>query len=200
MLKNSKNDNQQYINFFIINIMSIKIDDITGSRRISNYWWATIILAGGLGFFLAGISSYFKINLLPFTSAAMLLFIPQGVIMTFYGTIAILLSLFLWLTIFWNVGGGYNKFDTNVGMVTIFRLGFPGKNRNVCLKYSIQEIQAIRISIQDGLTPKREIYLQTKDEREIPLTRVGEPLLLSEIEEQATELAQFLDVILEGAS
>nr|YP_009628697.1 photosystem I assembly protein Ycf4 [Acrochaetium secundatum]QBX88480.1 photosystem I assembly protein Ycf4 [Acrochaetium secundatum] len=180
--------------------MSIKKDYIEGSRRISNYWWAITISIGGIGFFLAGISSYLKINLLPLTTVSNLLFIPQGVIMTFYGTIAILLSIFLWLTIFWDIGGGYNKFDTEEGIVTIFRLGFPGKNRNVCLKYSIQEIQAIRISIQEGLSPKREIYLQTKDTREIPLTRVGEPLLLSELEQQATELAQFLGVALEGTT
>jgi len=180
--------------------MNIKTEHIIGSRRISNYWWATIILTGGIGFFLAGISSYFSINLLPFTSSANLLFIPQGIVMTFYGTVAIFLSLFLWLTILWNVGGGYNKFDIQEGLITIFRLGFPGKNRNVCLRYSIDEIKAIKISIKEGLAPKREIYLQTKDNREIPLTRVGEPLLLSEIEESATELAQFLGVILEGAS
>ena len=178
--------------------MSFKQDNIIGSRRFSNYWWATCVLIGGLGFFLAGISSYLHVNLLPFTSSADLLFIPQGIIMTFYGTIALLLSIFLWLTILWNVGGGYNQFDTNKGLITIFRLGFPGKNRNVCLKYSIQEVQAIKVSIQEGLSPKREIYLKTKDNREIPLTRVGEPLLLTEIEEKATELAQFLGVIVEG--
>jgi hypothetical protein len=180
--------------------MSVKIEYIKGSRRFSNYWWASIILAGGIGFFLAGISSYSKMNLLPFTSLANLLFIPQGIIMTFYGTIAILLSLFLWLTILLNVGGGYNKYDNKKGTITIFRLGFPGKNRNVRLDYSLQEIQAIRINLQEGLTPRREIYLKTKDNREIPLTRVGEPLLLAEIEEKATELAQFLGVILEGIS
>lgn len=178
--------------------MSFKKDNIIGSRRFSNYWWATCISIGGLGFFLAGISSYLHKNLLPFTSASELLFIPQGIIMTFYGTIALLLSIFLWLTIFWNVGGGYNQFDTRQGLVTIFRLGFPGKNRNVCLKYSTKEIQAIKVSIQEGLSPKREIYLKTKDNREIPLTRVGEPLLLSDIEEKAIELAQFLGVIVEG--
>nr|YP_009294251.1 photosystem I assembly protein Ycf4 [Palmaria palmata]AOM67691.1 photosystem I assembly protein Ycf4 [Palmaria palmata] len=180
--------------------MSIKMDNITGSRRISNYWWATVIMTGGFGFFLAGMSSYLKVNLLPFTSSAQLLFIPQGIIMTFYGTIAVLLSIFLWLTILWNVGGGYNKFDKSKGIVTIFRSGFPGKNRNVSLTYRINEIQAIKVSIQDGLTPRREIYLKTKDSREIPLTRVGEPLPLAELEEQAAELAQFLGVILEGIS
>nr|YP_009546318.1 photosystem I assembly protein Ycf4 [Gelidium gabrielsonii]AYO27666.1 photosystem I assembly protein Ycf4 [Gelidium gabrielsonii] len=177
---------------------NIKIDKILGSRRISNYWWATIILLGGLGFFLAGLSSYLKIELLPFTTSMNLLFIPQGIIMTFYGTIAILISVFLWFTIVWNVGSGYNEFNNEKGLITIFRLGFPGKNRVLKLQYNIQEIQSVRVIIQDGLTPRREIYLKTKDQREIPLTRVGQPLLLSEIEDQATSLAKFLGVVLEG--
>nr|YP_009315527.1 Photosystem I assembly protein Ycf4 [Liagora brachyclada]SCW24185.1 Photosystem I assembly protein Ycf4 [Liagora brachyclada] len=178
--------------------MLVRQDKIRGSRRISNYWWAFSILGGGIGFFLAGLSSYCNKDFLPFTSAAELLFIPQGIIMTFYGTTALFISVFLWLTIFWDVGGGYNRFDKNAGLVTIFRLGFPGKNRIVCLKYNIEEIKSIKVIIQDGLTPKREIYLRTKDNREIPLTRVGEPMMLSEIENQAAELAKLLGVILEG--
>jgi Ycf4 len=177
---------------------NIKTDYITGSRRFSNYWWATVILAGGLGFFIAGLSSYLKINLLPFINSFEVLFIPQGVIMTFYGTVAVFISVFLWLTILLNIGAGYNEFNLEKGLITIFRLGFPGKNRSVYLQYSLKEIKAIKIKIQDGLNPKREIYLKTKDKREIPLTRVGEPLLLSEIEDRATELAQFLGVIVEG--
>lgn len=177
---------------------NIRTDKILGSRRISNYWWATVILFGGLGFFLAGLSSYLKVELLPFTKSADLLFIPQGIIMTFYGTIAILISIFLWFTILWNVGAGYNEFNSDKGIITIFRLGFPGKNRVLELEYEIKEVESIRVCIQDGLTPRREIYLKTKDKREIPLTRVGQPLLLSEIEEQATSLAKFLGVVLEG--
>nr|YP_009295698.1 conserved hypothetical plastid protein [Mastocarpus papillatus]AOL58182.1 conserved hypothetical plastid protein [Mastocarpus papillatus] len=177
---------------------NIKKDIILGSRRLSNYWWATFILLAGLGFFLVGLSSYFKVELLPFAESSNVIFVPQGLIMTFYGTIAILISLFLWVTIIWNIGGGYNEFNNDKGVITIFRLGFPGKNRCIQLQYRINEIQSIRVSIKEGITPKREIYLKTKDNREIPLTRVGQPLLLSEIEEKATSLAQFLGVILEG--
>lgn len=175
-----------------------RTDQILGSRRLSNYWWALVILLGGISFFLAGISSYFQMDILPFTESSEISFVPQGIIMIFYGTLAISLSLFLWLTIFWNVGAGYNEFNNEKGIITIFRQGFPGKNRNLYLTYRIQDIQSIRINIQDGLTPKREIYLKIKDKREIPLTRVGQPLLLSEIEEQASDLAKFLGVVLEG--
>lgn len=175
-----------------------RTDKILGSRRLSNYWWATVIFLGGISFFLVGISSYFNIAILPFARSPEILFIPQGAIMIFYGTLAMSLSLFLWLTILWNVGAGYNDFNNEEGIITIFRLGFPGRNRSLFLKYHIKDVQSIRINIQDGLSPKREIYLKTKDSREIPLTRVGQPLLLSEVEKQASELAKFLGVILEG--
>nr|QCI06184.1 photosystem I assembly protein Ycf4 [Dicranema revolutum] len=179
-------------------MQNIKIDTILGSRRFSNYLWATLVLVGGLGFFLVGLSSYLKIELLPFIKLSQLLFIPQGIVMTFYGATAIFISLFLWLTIIWNIGGGYNEFNNDKGIITILRLGFPGKYRILKLNYYINDIESIKVNIQEGLSPRREIYLKTKDNREIPLTHVGAPLLLSEIEEQATSLAQFLGVILEG--
>jgi hypothetical protein len=45
----------------------IRQDKIIGSRRLSNYFWSFFLFVGGLGFLLAGLSSYFKINLLPFS-------------------------------------------------------------------------------------------------------------------------------------
>lgn len=178
--------------------MKTRYDLILGSRRFSNYLWAIASFSGGVGFLLAGISSYVGIQLLPFASTETLVFIPQGIVMTFYGTIGILLSLFLVLNIALNIGGGYNSYDTNSGAIEIFRLGFPGKRRKILLQYKIQDIKSIKLSISEGINPKREIYLQTKDQREIPLTRVGEPLLLSQIEEEAVDLANYLNIPLEG--
>ena len=43
---------------------NIKIDNIIGSRRLSNYWWATVIFIGGCGFFIVGLSSYLQKELL----------------------------------------------------------------------------------------------------------------------------------------
>ena len=64
-------------------------------------------------------------------------------------------------------------------------------------KIDHQKRKAFKLS-SEGINPKREIYLRTKDQREVPITRVGEPLLLSQIEEEAVELASFLEVPLEG--
>jgi hypothetical protein len=87
------------------------IEPIIGSRRISNFCWAFILLLGAFGFFFVGISSYFGKDLIPFLSSRQILFVPQGVVMCFYGIAGLFLSFYLWCTILWNIGSGYNKFD-----------------------------------------------------------------------------------------
>ena len=178
--------------------MDIRYDLILGSRRTSNYLWMVITFIGGIGFFLAGISSYLGFQLLPFANTQEIVFIPQGIVMTFYGTVGLLLSIFLLATLYLNVGGGYNLYDRKNKRIEIFRLGFPGKKKEICLSYSMKDIKSVKLSISEGINPKREIYLKTKDQREVPITRIGEPLLLSQIEEEAVELASFLEVPLEG--
>lgn len=165
---------------------------VVGSRRVSNYFWAAISALGGLDFLLTGLSSYFNVNLLPIIHAENIIFFPQGLVMCFYGLLAILFSFYLSLTILWSVGGGFNVFDKQQGIVRIFRWGFPGKNRRIDLTYSIEDIMAIRLELKDGLNPRRTIYLCVKGQRQIPLTRVGQPMTLEEIETLAAELAQFL--------
>jgi hypothetical protein len=171
---------------------------IPGSRRLSNYFWATVILMGGLGFFLASLSSYFQVNLVLFTDATQLFFKPQGLVMGLYGIAALALSTFLWLSIKWDVGGGYNEFNQETRKVTVFRWGFPGKNRQITLSYDFDDIQAIRIEVREGLNPKRVLYLKIRGKGQIPLTRVGQPLPLSELENQGAQFARFLGVPLEG--
>ncbi len=170
---------------------------VVGSRRFSNYWWASIIFLGASGFLITGISSYLQFNLLPFIESKNIIFFPQGLVMCFYGTLGLLFSLFLWLTLFWSVGGGFNEFNKKDGIVRIFRWGFPGKNRRIDLLYSIRDIEAIRVELKEGLNPRRTIYLRVKGKRDIPLTRIGQPMTLEEIEKQAADLAKFLQVSLE---
>lgn len=176
----------------------VRRDTILGSKRVSNFFWTLILFVGGTGFLLAGFSSYLKINLLPFANPTELIFIPQGIVMTFYGVVAISLSLYISLTIFWDIGGGYNEFNKVDQLVRIARNGFPGKNRQILLIYPLNNIKSIKLSIQDGINPKRVIYLCTKDQRQIPLTPVEQPRSLKELEIQASELAKFLNVRLEG--
>ncbi len=210
---------------------------VVGSRRFSNYWWASIILLGGFGFLLTGISSYLNFDLLPFINSKNILFFPQGLVMCFYGILGLIFSCYLWLTLFWGVGGGFNEFNKKQGIVRIFRWGFPGKNRRIDLSYDIKDIEAIRVEIKEGLNPRRILYIRVKgnttfttplknseekassktsvknsstknknnvakdssfqNKRDIPLTRIGQPTTLEDIEKQAAELAKFLQVSLE---
>nr|YP_010835279.1 photosystem I assembly protein ycf4 [Cryptomonas gyropyrenoidosa]WFQ82954.1 photosystem I assembly protein ycf4 [Cryptomonas gyropyrenoidosa] len=176
---------------------SIRYDLIIGSRRPSNYFWVVASFTGGLSFFLVGISSYFHLNLGIFGRTESISFLPQGILMTFYGCIGVFLSMFLFLSIIFNIGGGYNKYDKIQEKIEIFRLGFPILSKEVFLSYNFKEIKSIKLTIKEGLNPKREIYMCTKDQRQIPLTRVGEPLLLSSVEEEAVNLSMFLNIPLE---
>ncbi|MGG6265296.1 photosystem I assembly protein Ycf4 [Leptolyngbya sp. AN03gr2] len=171
---------------------------VLGARRFSNYFWATIVSIGATGFFLAAISSYTKVNLLPFSDPTQLLFVPQGIVMGFYGTAGLLLATYLWLSIAWDLGGGYNEFNKETGEVKIFRWGFPGKNRRVELDLKTADVQAIKVTLREGVNPRRSLYLKVKGMRDLPLTRVGQPMTLAELENEAAGLARFLSVPLEG--
>lgn len=171
---------------------------VLGSRRPSNYFWATAVSIGGLGFFLAGLSSYLHRNLLPIGNPIDLVFIPQGIAIGFYGVAALLLATYLWLAIAWDIGGGFNEFNKETGFVRIFRWGFPGKNRQIEVSCPISDVQAVKIVIKEGLNPKRALYLKIKGRCEVPLTRVGTPLPLAELETQGATIASFLGVPVEG--
>jgi hypothetical protein len=176
----------------------IRQERIVGSRRFSNCFWAFLLLIGGLMFLLAGISSYLKINLLPFTNTTELVFIPQGIVMMFYGTLSFGLSIYLIATLFWDIGSGYNEYNKIENLVKVVRKGFPGKNREILLTYPLNNIRSIGIKISEGLNPQRIIYLCLKDERKIPLTPVQQPDSISDLEDQAANLAKFLDLKLEN--
>jgi Ycf4 len=176
----------------------IRQDKIIGSRRLSNYFWLFFLFFGGLSFLLAGLSSYFKINLLAFTDTRELVFIPQGLVMMFYGTLSLGISIYTTLTVILDIGSGYNEYNKIENLVRIVRKGFPGKNREILLTYPLSNVRAIGIKITEGLNPKRSIYLCLKDQRNIPLTPVQEPTAISSLEEEAADLAKFLDLKLEN--
>jgi hypothetical protein len=197
---------------------------IVGERRLSNYWWASVIFLGACGFLYTGISAYFGQSLfnvifMPQTQLGTqnadfgIPFFPQGLLMCFYGSLGLLLTFYWVLLIFWNVGGGFNEFNKKDGIIRIFRWGYPGKNRKLDFVYPLKDVEAIRVDIKQGFDPQRTIYLRLNSrtevansarsaslnvKREIPLTGISQPLTLKEIEKQASELANFLQVSLEG--
>ena len=171
---------------------------VLGSRRLSNYFWATVVSLGAGGFLLAGLSSYFQKNLLLVTDPTQLVFVPQGLVMGIYGIAGLLLATYLWLAIVWDLGGGYNEFNRETSQIKIFRWGFPGKNRRIEIDCGTEDVQSVRVEIKEGLNHRRALYLRVKGRRDIPLTRVGQPLSLEELETQGAKLAKFLEVPLEG--
>jgi hypothetical protein len=116
----------------------------------------------------------------------------------FYGTLSFGLSVYIIFTLILDIGSGYNEYNKLESLVKIVRKGFPGKNRQVLLTYPLANIRAIGIKITEGLNPTRSIYLCLKDERNIPLTPVQQPTSISDLEEEAADLAKFLDLKLEN--
>nr|YP_009105586.1 hypothetical chloroplast RF4 [Xylochloris irregularis]AIT94358.1 hypothetical chloroplast RF4 [Xylochloris irregularis] len=176
---------------------------VIGSRRASNLLWGGSLLLGSFGFLTTGVSSYLQKNLLFFIDAQNIVFFPQGLVMCFYGLLGFFFSWYLFFLAWWDVGGGFNEFNLEDGVVHIFRWGFPGKNRRVDLIYTVNSVQSIRIELKDGIGSRRAIYMRVgqnkpvKDQRDIPLTSISTPLTVEEIETQAYQLASFLRVPLE---
>ena len=169
-------------------------ESISGASRSSNYIWVVLLFLGGFGFSTAGLSSYFRINLIPFRDFSGIDFIPQGILMFVYGTGATLVNIYLILIIFWDVGGGYNEFDLANSTIRLVRRGFPGENRNILLSYPLNEIKSLEVEVKEGINPRRALYLITVDKRRIPLTGIGDPMPLFLLEEKATTLAKFLNI------
>ena len=169
----------------------------TGSRRFSNIFWASTVSLGGFGFFLTGLSSFFGVNLLFFSDSSEISFLPQGIVLLFYGTVGSILGIFLTLTVWWNVGSGYNEYNRDLQRVTLYRKGFPGKNRELSFTFSFNEIKSIKMRIKEGINPKRQLLLCLTDNREIPLTGIEQPVALNKIEDEAITISKYLNVFLE---
>ena len=123
--------------------------------------------------------------------------------MLFYSIIGFILSIYLWFVILWNIGDGFNEFNKKKGTLRIVRQGFPGKNRRIQMVYFLKDITCIRLEQNKTLTStalgstSRVIYIQLKNKVKIPLTQIGQPLSLEEIEEKGAMLSSFLQVPLQ---
>ena len=168
---------------------------VLGSRRISNYLVAAAVSIGGIGFLLASLSSYLGRDLLPIGHPAALIFVPQGVVMGLYSIAAALLATYLWYVIAVDVGSGSNRFDRKAGLVTISRRGF---RQPISVEIPMTDVKAVKVEVRDGFNARRRVSLRIQGRRDMPLTRVGEPLPLAQLEQDGAELARFLGVNLEG--
>ncbi|MFM7652328.1 MAG: photosystem I assembly protein Ycf4 [Vulcanococcus sp.] len=168
---------------------------VLGSRRLSNVLMAAVVSTGGLGFLLTSASSRLGRDLLPIGHPAALAWVPQGLVMGLYGIAAVLLASYLWAVIAIDVGAGANRFDKGDGNLTVTRRGF---RQLISVTTPLRDIQAVKVEVRDGLNPRRRLALRVQGRRDLPLTRVGEPMPLVELERGGAELARFLGVPLEG--
>jgi hypothetical protein len=173
-------------------------ETIVGARNFRSFFIIFLLLIGGIGFFLAGFSSYLNINLLFVTDTSEIKFIPQGIALLFYGTGALGIAFYLLFSVILNIGSGYNEFSKIENIVRIVRLGFPGKNRRIFLSYEFKNIQKIKYLVKQGLNPRCNILLVLKDKREIPLFPAQFLLNPNEMEKKAIELSNFLTIPIEN--
>lgn len=168
---------------------------VLGCRRLSNFLVAAAVTLGGVGFLLASLSSYFGRNLLPGLHPSDLPWVPQGLVMGLYGVAALLLATYLWTVISVDLGGGSNSFDKRSGLAVISRQGL---RQRIKVEVPLRDIQAVKVEIRDGLSPMRRLALRIQGRRDLPLSRIGEPIPLADLEFAGATLARFLGVPLEG--
>jgi hypothetical protein len=176
-------------------VSSVLEQTVLGSRRLSNVLMAAVVSTGGLGFLLTSASSRLGRDLLPIGHPAELAWVPQGLVMGLYGIAAALLATYLWAVIAIDVGAGANHFDKQSGILTVTRRGF---RQLISVTTPLRDIQAVKVEVRDGLNPRRRLALRVQGRRDLPLTRVGEPMPLVDLERGGAELARFLGVPLEG--
>jgi len=174
-------------------------ESIKGARQFTNFFWLVLLFLFGIGFLVAGFSSYFNFNFLFFSNFSNIEFIPQGILLLFYGTCAILLSFLILNLINWDIGSGTNNYDLESSVVRLSRRGFPSltkdfkfEQRNLYLVYPFSDILNLELEIIDGLNPTRVIYLRLKDNRRIPLTPSNQLKDLRYLENRAMFLARLL--------
>lgn len=173
-------------------------EEINGAKNWKSIFTVIVLLIGGFGFFLAGLSSYFNVNFLKLTDTSQIAFIPQGITLLFYGTCALSLAVILIFYIFSDFGSGYNEFSKIDNTVRIVRKGLPGKNRIIFLSYEFKTIKNLKFLIKQGLNPRCNILLVLKDKREIPLFPAQFLLNPANVEKKAIELSKFLNLPLES--
>ena len=167
--------------------------NFTGLREASNCVSAIIVSLGGTGFLVTGLYSFIM-------DSPEINFLPQGVVLIFYGTVGSIIGIFLGLTIRWNVGFGYNEYDKRSKTITMYRKTFPGplkQNKDLIFSLYFSEIKSIKIRIKEGLRPERQLLLCLASNNEIPLLTSGNLIKLEKLENEAITLSKYLNIFIE---
>ena len=111
---------------------------LKGTNRLNNYFWSFILFLFGNGFFITGLSSYLNFqqqNFLIFNFTE-IEYLPQGILLIFYGTCSISLSFLIFWLIKLDLGSGVNTYDIESKVIRITRKNFPVFTNRFQLKSS----------------------------------------------------------------
>lgn len=122
-------------------------EEIKETDKLIKYLLSFIMLLGATGFLLVGISSYLKYNIVPMLKSEEIIFFPQGITMCFYGTLGTIISILQIKTLSSNIGEGFNEFNKETGKLRVFRKGFKGKESDIDLSYSLNDILRLVLMI-----------------------------------------------------
>ena len=187
-------DGQESVNAGPLGQVSLELM-VKGSRRGSNYLVGAMVSIGGIGFLLASLSSYLGKDLLPLGHPGSFIFVPQGLIMGLYGIAAFLLAIYQWALVAVNFGAGSNLFDKKSGKLSVSRRALF---KEIDIEIPLKDVKAVKLEVREGLNPRRRIALRIQGRRDLPLSGVGQPVPLAELEKEGAELVRFLGVNLEG--
>ncbi len=56
----------------------------------------------------------------------------------------------------------------------------------------------MKLDVREGFNPLRRVSLRIKGRKDLPISRVGSPKPLLDLENEGAEIARFLEVNLEG--
>jgi hypothetical protein len=168
---------------------------LQGSRSSSNIFWTTMISLFGAGFFFLGLSSYTNSYFFLSGIKSDLTFLPQGIVLLFYGTLFTVIGLYLWITIECNVGFGYSQYTFSD--IILYRKGFPGKN---CISHIVipnEEIDSLVLALttrDNNHTSQRRVYLKLKDSGEICITGSKIPKRRADLDIELWLFSQYLQI------
>lgn len=183
----------------------IRRDVVFGAQQRRNLSLGRRLFIGGIRFVTIGIFSWDEIrnffSIIEFTNIQ---FIPQGRLICFYGSRAILFGIYICSRAIWSVGRGFNEYNKKTGQIRMFRLGFPGPSRESDTLYSFSDLESLVLMSQARfVVPKTlNLYLVLKGPRKVLLTPINavETYDPKKIENFAAELRQFLQIPLNEIS
>ena len=100
---------------------------LKGTSQLNNYFWSFILFLFGNGFFITGLSSYLNFQQQTFLifNFTEIEYLPQGILLIFYGTCSILLSFLIFWLINLDLGSGVNTYDIESKVIRITIKNFP---------------------------------------------------------------------------